>query len=125
MQVQLRAGLPKGEANGLMGRAADFVTDEEPRLVLALVSQSRLVTDTDSGDQSVQLKVRRVELILDGDDITQLQRIMVRAHERRSGQPVLPFDTEQAIEKVFQQYAAGDLDGPAPDDRPGSPTGDE
>jgi hypothetical protein len=126
MQVQLRAGLPQGEANGLKSATSEFVDKEDPRLVLALVSPSKYVTDADTGEETVQLKVRRVELVVDGDDVEQLQRIMLRAHERRTGQTMLPFDTEQAIEQAFREFALGTTDSPQQTDHvPGYSNGDQ
>jgi hypothetical protein len=127
MQVQLRAGLPQGEANGLKTSAGEFADKEDPRLVLALVSPSRYVTDADTGEQRVDLKIRRVELVIDGDDMNALQRIMLRAHERRTGQAMLPFDTEQAIEEVFRQWATGETDSPgsSAEHVPGYSNGDQ
>jgi hypothetical protein len=69
MQVQLRAGLPQGEANGLKVAASEFADKDDPRL---------------------------------------------------------PFDTEQAIEQAFREFALGTTDSPQQTDHvPGYSNGDQ
>jgi hypothetical protein len=120
MKVALRAGLPSGKANGLEGTAAEFIGDKKAaKLVIGLVSLSRVVEDEDSAETIAQLKLRRVEVVVDGDDLDTLRRIMLRAYEQRTPDQQLPYQ-QQAIplSELFREFAEGHLDGPKETDSP-------
>jgi hypothetical protein len=106
-KIRLKAGLPSGESNGLVHHAASFIDDPDAlRLALVLLDTKAMVEDRDDGDTTALVRVRRIELISDTGDVRELQRIMLRANESRTGKAMLPFETEKAIDDVFADFAA-------------------
>lgn len=106
-KIKLKAGLPNGDANGLIHHANLFIDDPDAaRLALCLVGTKSTTEDRDDGDITALVRVLRIELVTDKGDVTQLQRIMLRANEARTGKTMLPFDTEKAIQDVFADFAA-------------------
>lgn len=113
-RIRLKSGLPAGEANGLTHHAPSFLDDPDTlRLALVLLDTKAMTEDRDDGDTTALVRVRRIEIISSKDDVTALQRIMLRANEERTGKTMLPFDTEKAIDEVFSDFAA---EGYKPDD---------
>ena len=96
--IRLRSSLPKGSHNGLAGSAADMFVREpsEMRLPLCLLDAKEIVDDLDSPERIVKVRVRRIEVI---------RRIMLRAHEERTGQMVLEYETEGEITRIFDAWA--------------------
>ena len=120
-KVKLRAtSLPSGDGDGLSYHAADFVNDPTSfRLILALVDTKQIVRDIIDGEQTAIVRIRRVEVVADVEDRREVQRIMLRANERRKGGTVLPLDMEAEIESVFATFAEAaepDDDAAEPDD---------
>jgi hypothetical protein len=106
-KVKLRAGLPDGEANGLTVEAGQFAEDPDTlRVAVVLLGTKAITEDRDTHDVTATVRVRRVEVIKRGDDVTALQRIMLRAHEERTGKTVLPLEMEGAVEEVFATWSA-------------------
>lgn len=126
--VRLSGILPPGAFNGLTEVADEFVGDTAGRqIVVALIEVKHVVQDVEKARQVVVLKIARVEAISREDDQRAMKRIMMRANEERSGQTVLPFDTEDEIDSFFGEWAAeqapkkGKAAEPAPEtwqDRP-------
>jgi hypothetical protein len=112
--IRLKAGLPNGEANGLRDMADKFVDEpDDMKLALVLLDTKAVTEDRDAGDTTALARVRRIELITRTDDVKELQRIMLRANEERTGKAVLPFDTEKTIDALFADFAAE-----TPEDKP-------
>lgn len=113
--VRLSAALPEGERNGLLGEVAEtFAKDTTGRqIVVALIEVQKVVNNIEKARQEVVLKIARVEAIVREDDVRAMKRIMLRASEERSGQTVLPFETEDEISAYFEQWAAEVPDGEA------------
>jgi hypothetical protein len=113
--IRLKAGLPNGEANGLRDVADQFIDNpDDMKLALVLLDTKAVTEDRDAGDTTALARVRRIEVISRPDDVKELQRIMLRANEERTGKAVLPFDTEKSIDAVFSQFA----DEAPTDDKP-------
>lgn len=105
--VRLSGKLPRGTHNGLAGEIAEAFEDDPKavRVVVALMEVKSLTQDLDAADTIVTLRVRRIEAIGRDEDQRAMKRIMMRANEERSGQTVLPFDTENEIDAFFGQWA--------------------
>jgi hypothetical protein len=108
--VKLSGSLPAGELNGLRDHAALFLDDPaEIRLAIVAVDTKSTTEDLIKGEVSAALRVRRVELVVDDPaDLKALKRLMLRASERRAGDTVLPLDTEQEIDALFEQFTMAD-----------------
>lgn len=106
-KVQLMAKLPPGEANGLAAHADEFIDDPgKLQLALAVLTRKRRVDDDDNLDVTAVIRIVRIEIVDRKDDVEALQRIMLRANEERTGQMVLPYETEKAIKDVFADFIA-------------------
>lgn len=115
----LSGRLPDGEANGLAGKLRELVDDPERVHVLIVLADVTKVTQlVESGATVPTLRIRRVEAIGDPTDQKELQRILMREYERRTGQPVLPLELERDVESAF---TAGDAAAPPDDDPPPPP----
>jgi hypothetical protein len=120
-KVKLRAtSLPSGDGDGLTYHAPAFVNEpSELRLILALVDTRQIVRDVLDGEQTAIVRIRRIEVVADVEDRREVQRIMLRANERRKGGTVLPLDMEAEIESAFATFAAEEPDAePETDEAP-------
>ena len=106
-KVKLRAtSLPSGDGDGLTYHAPAFCNDPGTlRLVLALVDTKQILLDVSDGEQTAIVRIRRIEVVADEEDRREVQRIMLRANERRKGGTVLPLDMEDEIESAFASFA--------------------
>jgi hypothetical protein len=106
-KVQLMAKLPVGDANGLAPHADEFIDDPgKMRLALAVITRKRRLDDDDDLEVTAIVRILRIEIIERPEDVQELQRIMLRANEERSGQPMLPYETEKAINEAFKDFVA-------------------
>jgi hypothetical protein len=123
---------PKGDKNGLTDLAdlfARMVAGGEPRKItpcLALVVPRRMMTDAESGQQTVTVQIVRIEALLDMD-LGKAEEFIRRSLEARFGQTTLPLDLQDDLEKAFKGL---DFDVPVPEvpdpetERPDDPTGE-
>ena len=106
-EVDIRLGsttLPKGDANGVAPHSSMLVRPENRKKLwvgLVIMSVPVLVEDTDKNVTTGKARIRRIELIVDPSDASDLQRILMRAYERRTGAAVLPLELEQDVEAAF------------------------
>jgi hypothetical protein len=109
----LSGQLPSGESNGLAAIVRQLLDDPEAVHVLVVLADVVKVTHkVESGDRIPTVRIRRIEPIADAGDRAQLQRLLMREYERRTGQPTLPIELEQDVEAAFGD--ATDDDPPPP-----------
>lgn len=123
-RIKIRAtSLPPGDGDGLTYYADKFIAEPKAmRLVLALLDTRAVTRDEDTSEDTATLRIRRIEVVADPDDARELQRIMMRANERRHGGTVLPLALEDDLEDAFAEFMR---QGEAVDDEPDEPTPDE
>jgi hypothetical protein len=97
--TKLSSGLPRDpEKNGLAWIARDLVARPMNRhLMIAVVDCSKITTDTDTGMREPTVRVLRIERV-HPHDVPEVERLVRRALEYRSGETVLPIDVEREIE---------------------------
>jgi hypothetical protein len=101
---KMLATLPKGDGNGLVTIINDLINDSKAlRVVIAIVDCNKVTRDTDTEEQIPTVRVRRIEVIADRDDMVIAETLMRRALERRTSGDSLPFDVERDIEEAFGQ----------------------
>lgn len=104
--VKLAAKLPSGDGNGLAGLGYRLTSDpaarRQIRAAIILFDIAEVAEKTDDGSQIAKARIRRIEVIQDGDDFTVMQRILMREFERRTGQTTLPFELEQDIDQLLR-----------------------
>lgn len=99
--TKLNSQLPKGEGNGLTALARKLIdTPHDIHVVIALVDCKKVTTDNDSGEIEPTARIRRIEVIEEGDkDVA--AKMLRRALERRTGKTVLAFDLEEDVRAAF------------------------
>src|SRR6516165_10101284 len=102
MDISLSGALPRGDGNGL-GPIVKSLIREPERLhaLLVIADCTKLVTHVDTGECVPVLRIRRVEVILDGD-LPEAERLVRRAWEQRSGDTVLPLEMEDDLQAIFE-----------------------
>lgn len=92
------------------------------RAVLAIIDAKRVNIDSDSGQEVVTVRFKRVELLLPSD-LSAAEKLIRRALEARSGQTTLPLDLEDEISQAFAEMADPNS-AVDPDDMPDDPDND-
>ena len=119
--VRSAALLPKGEANGFAAIAAELLRDPRRlRAALVVFDCRRATEDYDASDSVVTLRIRRAEVLLP-DDLGEVEKLVRRALESRTGQQVLPLDLEDEITSLFREMAEPDSPADPEDGTPPKP----
>lgn len=99
--TKLAARLPGGDSNGLAALAPELVRDpHQMHVAIIVLDCSRIVEDTDTGEQVPTVRIRRIEPII-GQDKNLAAQMLRRALEERTGQAVLPIDLEDDLQALF------------------------
>lgn len=100
--TKIASSLPGGDANGLTSIARQLIdSPHDIHVVVALVDCKRITTDNDSGEVVPTARIRRIEALVDPEDMALSQKMLRRALERRTGKTVLPFDLEEDLRAAF------------------------
>jgi hypothetical protein len=118
--VKLMGALPGGDNNGAAAIGADLIKEpHRMRPMIAIVDCRRVAIDSDSGERTATVRIRRIEA-LRPDDLGAAEKLMRRALESRTGATVLPLDLEDEIAAAFAEF-----DPDADDDEAAGPGDDE
>jgi hypothetical protein len=101
MSVSLSSKLPSGDGNGLEAIVYDLNDAKKIHVCICLVSGKKGTTDFESGETVTTARLRRIEVILDPDDLKLAENLMRRALDRRTGRESLPYDLEEEIRGAF------------------------
>lgn len=109
-RAKISSSLPaEATTNGLM-HLSDEMTSEPSQMHIAVIAfdtkEIKLNTDTDEAVPTA--RIRRIEPIERTDDRKQVQRIMRRAYEERTGETVLPYDLEADLSDAFHMGPEAD-----------------
>jgi hypothetical protein len=105
-KIKLTSTLPQGEANGLRAAVDQFLDDPAgARIGIVVFDTKGTAENFDEQTVTATVRLRRVEIIGDTDDAQAAKRLMMRAHEQRTGQTVLPLGMETDIDEVFATFA--------------------
>jgi len=116
-EVKRQSLLPKGEENGLEPLASVLAdegahrTPRKLRAALVIFDAKRVTIDSDTGEEMVTVRFRRVEALL-AEDLPTAEKLIRRSLEKRSDMDVLPLELEDEIEQAFRDMSAPD----SPDD---------
>jgi hypothetical protein len=103
--ISMSGKLPKGDGNGLVAILSELVRDtgkDGPIFVAIVLLDGKKVTlDKDTGEKIPQARIRRIEVILDEEDMRVCRRLMERSLSRRTGQETLPYDLQAEVEEAF------------------------
>jgi hypothetical protein len=126
--VKMSAALPEGDRNGLSRIASQLVGEpEQPHVAIVLLDAVRLTTDVDTHSVQPTVRIQAIEPIPVGDDAKELQRLLRRAYESRTGKVELPLELERALDGLIPPGAEDDpgwdddpqIPGPGPQPNPG------
>lgn len=111
MEMKLSGKLPEGDHNGLKPIETDMLEDpRKPRMALIVFNASKVTTEVVNGSREVTAQILHIEG-LHPDDLDEYgEKLLRRGMEFRTGQPTLPMELEDEIDKVLQ----GVLDGEEP-----------
>jgi hypothetical protein len=102
MSVSMSGKLPSGDGNGLVAVLSELVRETAAQFVtICLVDCKRVTLDKDTGEKIPTVRVRRIEVLLDADDVKIARRLMERALSARTGQETLPYDLAAEIDMAF------------------------
>ena len=105
MSVSMSGRLPSGDGNGLEAIVYDLNDAKKVHVCICLVSGKKGTTDFESGETVTTARLRRIEVILDPDDLKLAENLMRRALDRRTGRESLPYDLEEEIRGAFPEDA--------------------
>jgi hypothetical protein len=106
--VALGGRLPKGDGNGLSEIASQLIDNpSQTYMVVASIKLHKIQTDLEKDEVRAVTRIVHIEVVTDGDDSKAIDRIMARQLERRTGQTVLDFDTETAINDALREGISG------------------
>ena len=98
--LTVSAKLPSDDRNGLPSILSDLLDDPTTvRPVLMLVDVNKIVSDPSTGERVPTLRIRAAEPIT-GPDAAEIDRMLRRAAERRTGKVELPLEMEREIESI-------------------------
>lgn len=102
MSVTLSGSLPADDRNGLPAIAATLVDNpKRVHVVVALVSCSKITTKPRTGDTVPTVEILAIEAFNGTTlDANELQRLLRRQHERRTGKVELPLELEKALDAI-------------------------
>lgn len=113
--AHLSGRLPAGEANGLGAIVRELIDDPGRVHVLVVLADAIKVTQlVESGDTVPTMRIRRIEAITAADDRSDLQRLLMREFERRTGKPVLPLELERDVTAAFEPGGDARTSPPGP-----------
>lgn len=107
-QIKLAGALPKGDPNGwadeiLAEELARTVTEGrqlQPRAAVIIYDAKSVNLGTD-GTVTVNVRVRRVQPVVDDAHRRSIEQILVEAYRAQTGAAILPFDVESVTKAAF------------------------
>lgn len=102
MTVSVSGRLPDGDGNGLSAIMSDLIRyPKKLHVCICIMDGKKVTTDADSGETVPTARIRRIEVLLDEEDMKLAEGLMRRALDRRTGREALPYDLEQEIRAAF------------------------
>lgn len=99
--LSLSGALPADDRNGLASVVRELVDDpEHVHVAVVLIDTKKITTQCETGDVVPTCRVRAIEPIRDTADAHELERLLRRAYERRTGQTELPLELERELEGI-------------------------
>jgi len=117
--IKLQGRLPGDKLNGLSRLEDKLLADpEDTHVIVCVVNSGKVETDTDTGEQTVHVRVRQVEAVLSASDAESARRILIRATEDRMGVAAIPgldvmLDDMKRMRAITERSAEDDDGGDA------------
>ena len=107
--LSLSGKLPSDDRNGLSALAASLLANpKEVRVAIVLFDVNRITEEPDTGARVPQVRIRAFEPITPSDDAHEMDRLLRRSVERRTGKVELPLDLERELDKLVAAPEPGD-----------------
>lgn len=101
MTVKISSSLPVGDTNGLSAISGELCEDpEKVHVAVVLLDCAQITTNVDNGDVVPTARIRAIEPIRPSKDANEMQRLIRRAYERRTGKVELPLEMEQEFDEL-------------------------
>ena len=102
MSVHLSRSLPSDDRNGLPAIAAPLIdTPDRTHVIVALVRTKEIRTVPSTGDVVPTAELVAIEAFNGAHpDASELERLLRRQHERRTGKIELPLELEKALDDL-------------------------
>ena len=113
--VKLGTTSPEGDANGLADPEVIRALMDHPmemRVGIIIFNVPKSATDHDKGTVVGAAVVRRIEVVVDDTlgDASALQRLLMRAYERRTGTTTLDTELEDDVRAAFDNLKIEQVD---------------
>jgi hypothetical protein len=109
MAISMSGKLPGGDGNGLTAVESRMIDDSNELFVaIAIIDCSKVTINKDTGERTATARARRIEVVLDGEDMRVARRLMMRALDRRTGREALPYSLEEELDSAFGSEDADD-----------------
>lgn len=99
--TKLASALPDGHGLDAVRRALI----EEPHrqhVVIGIVGTKAVTTDYEKGSKEPTVGVRKIEAVTITDDLPMVQKLLIRATDKREGKTVLPIEVEDDLADAFK-----------------------
>jgi hypothetical protein len=102
--TKLASTLPTGDKNGLVAITGDLLNDpHNAHLAVALISTKQITTDTDTAVREATIRIDRIEVITDPEDVATVEGLVRRAMEERIGDAIPFEDMRDDLDEEFSR----------------------
>lgn len=119
--MKVKAGLPKGDADGLSAIEPQAIKKQKPIVALVILEPAKLDEDLHTREKELIVSIRRIEALLP-EDVEAATRLLQRAFESRTGEATLPIELENDVKDALKGVELY-VPNTAPDDGPEVPEG--
>lgn len=99
--TKLKSGLSKGQGDGLAAVARLALRNPRRRqMAIVICDCSQITVDTETRAKEATIRVLRLEPVAP-EDVSEVEKLYVRAIEAREGRQMLPFDLQVKLEEAF------------------------
>jgi hypothetical protein len=101
--VTMAGNLPADDRNGLAALAGRLVDDpQKVHVVVALIDCVKVTKKVESGEEVPTARIRAIEPIAAHADAAEMERLLRRAYERRTGKVELPLELERELDTLAE-----------------------
>ncbi len=102
--TKLVGTLPAAEKNGLSSITGALLNDpHNAHLAIAMISTKQITTDTDTAIREATVRIERIEVVTDPDDVATVEQLFRRALEERLGDTIPFEDMQDDLDEHFSR----------------------
>ena len=104
--TKLAGNLPTGDKNGLHPITVVLLNDPtNAHLALVMISTKSITTDTDTASREATIRIDRIEVVTDPEDVTALELMFRRVMEDRLGDTIPFADLKDDLDEEFSRIS--------------------